>query len=155
MSLAKVVNRKQSKALSVSQIKTKRLEVIESFRQYVLSQVDELNKIFPSVVIGEGEFDNNVVGVTYSPSIWTGSKRHTISSTTCNICLDSVYPEFHIGYGANTASGRPFKFDWNMTKPQLKRFYKQMLEYLVSESYRVGYENNRAHQVWKGNERLI
>jgi hypothetical protein len=155
MSLTKVVNRKQVKALSREQINAKRVEIVENFRQYILSQVEELTEIFPSVVIAEGEFDSNIVGVSYSPSIWTGSKAHTISGSTHNICLSSTHPEFHIGYGANTASGRPFKFDYSMTKPQLKRLYKQMLEYLVSESYWTGYKNDREHQVWKGRERLI
>jgi hypothetical protein len=154
MSITKVVNRKNAKALSREQINAKRVEIVENFRQYALTQVKELNKIFPSVVIAEGEV-NNIVGVAYSPSIWTGSKAHTISGSTHNICLSSTQPEFHIGYGANTASGRPFKFEYSMTKPQLKRLYKQMLEYLVSESYWVGYKNDLTHQVWKGRERLI
>jgi hypothetical protein len=154
MTLTKVVNRKKEKALSSSQIKAKRVEIVENFRQYVLSQVEELNKIFPSVVVAEG-ISNNIIGVAYSPSTWTGCKGHSISSSTHNICLSSTSPEFHIGYGANTASGRPFKFDYNMTKPQIKRLFKQMLEYLVSQSYWTGYKNDRIHQVWKGQERLI
>lgn len=153
MSLAKVVNRKKSKELSVSQIKSK--QIIEDFRLYVLSQVNELSEIFPSVVIAEGEFDNNIVGVAYNPSKWTLSgDRHTISGTTHNICLASTRPQFHVGYGANTASGKTFEFSYSMTKPQLKRLFKQILEYLVSESYWSGYKGDKEHQVWLGSERL-
>lgn len=150
MSLAKVVERKNSKVLEDAK-KRERVDLIVSmFREYVSSQVAELNKLFPCVVIGEGS-SKSICGVSYSHSRTTLSgDKNVIGDYTNNIVLDHCGKCFYIGYGANGAGGsKSIPFDLTMTKPQLKRLFKQVLETLVSMSYSIHSVNE-----WKKREEL-
>lgn len=158
MSIAKVINRLEKRHEDRVAIQEKRKAIIHDFRQFVLLQIHDLSKVFPSVVIGDSELGSDIVGLTYNPSTWSGNKTHTMGRDTDNIVMDSTKPEFHIGCGANSAGaghGRVFKFDYDMNKLKLRVLFQQMLEYLVSQAYWVGYKNDRQHQVWMGYTQLI
>lgn len=152
MSINKVIERKAKK---VNRSELRKSLVAEFIAFVEETQVGQLSATFPSVVIGCGSA-GNILGVTYSPSRMAGFDRHIICSSTNNIALSSTRDQFHIGYGANSASGnKTIPFDLGtLTKAKKRRLFKQVVECLVSESYRVGYESTREHQVWKGFDKV-
>jgi len=92
----------------------------------------QLNVTQYSEIVG-----NEIVHVSNYPHISKG-----FYGSTYNIVLApySDIPCFHIGYGVNSCDcsfGIKIPFDYSMTKPQLKRIFKQCLEALVSKAYRV------------------
>lgn len=152
MSLQKVINRKDQKALAGAALQARKREIVEAFRDFVLSQAGELKNIFPYIAIGNG-IGGDIVGVSYS-SFCTTFNSYPIAHSSHNIVLDSINPAFHVGYAANSASGFKIPFDYNMTKPQMKKLFKQVLEKLVSESYYKHSDyykkENKNCVVWKG-----
>jgi len=78
-----------------------------------------------------------------------------MGGNTHNIVLSSIYNQFHVGFGANTASYKKcFKFDTKMNKTQQLKLFKNILAYLVSETYSKHYKFNKNHEVWNGYEKL-
>lgn len=135
MSIAKVIDRKNSVVLEIAKKKKKEAEIIEMFRAYVVSQQSELEKLFPYVIIGE--YNKDILGVSYTSSATTMSGgKSVICSSTHNIVMDSLKYNFNVGFSANTASGLiRIPYSLEMTKPQLKRLFKQVVEALVSGAY--------------------
>lgn len=149
MSIAKVLERKSNQTVNREKARLKIENIVVSFRKYAVSQLPELENLFPFVCIGEHGTD--ICSVSYSKSSHTLSAgRSVMSPSTNNIAIDSLKSCFNIGYGANTASGsKQIPFSLDMTAAQQKRLFKQVLEYLVSMSYSVHSERD-----WKINEEI-
>jgi len=138
MSLLKVVERKTAKVKAQKDTHVKRDQIVLAFRDYVASNLDA--ELFPAIQLGVqyGEIvGNEIVHVSNYPHITKG-----FYDSTYNIVLApySDIPCFHIGYGVNSCNGSfgiKIPFDYSMTKPQLKKVFKQCLEALVSKAYRV------------------
>ena len=139
MSLLKVVERKTEKAKTQKDVREKRDQIVLAFRDYVSSNT-ELTKLFPAIQLGiqYGEIvGNEIVHVSNYPHISKG-----FYDSTYNIVLApyAEVPCFYIGYGVNSCNGSfgtRIPFDYSMTKPQLKKLFKQCLEALVSKAYRA------------------
>ena len=127
MSLNKIIERKNREAIQRKNERERQKEIINMFREYIISKKAELDSIFPCVLIGK-ESDKNVLGVSYSQCIF-------IEDNTHNIVLDALKPIFSVGFAVSTVTGHGIKFDYNMNKTQLRKVFKQTLEMLVSKAY--------------------